>query len=368
MKDWVEFGHRVSEARHDAGLSQGALGNVVGLDRTAVCRIESGDRRVDSLEFVEIAQALRRPLNWFFRPRIQAVVSRRAAMPDSSVLDADILLETIASDLLMLREVGTLRSPLPVHWEPSVRTLRDAENAAIAAREAAGVTGPILDLSAVAAALGLLAFSLNVPGTPYEGAYISLDGFGVTYVNGAFDVGRRRFSLAHEIGHHFLQDEYDTFTSNPDGRGRREKLVDAFAIHFLMPQAGVLSRWKVLRDEEDAWAAAVVLGVEFGVSWSAVVGQLKNLRLISRKEWGAMASNPPRRADYLEKGLRIRDDLVPPSLPAPYSKAVLKAFRKFKISRSRTLDLLHGVINSDELPERKEIPASALLGDLEPLP
>ena len=52
------LGRNIAKARQYAGLSQSELANLVGLDRSAISRIEAGERRVDSIELVDIARAL----------------------------------------------------------------------------------------------------------------------------------------------------------------------------------------------------------------------------------------------------------------------------------------------------------------------
>jgi transcriptional regulator with XRE-family HTH domain len=54
-----DLGAAIAAARTRAGLSQEQLGELTGLGQTAVSRIESGHRRVESIELLAIARALR---------------------------------------------------------------------------------------------------------------------------------------------------------------------------------------------------------------------------------------------------------------------------------------------------------------------
>lgn len=58
-------GRRVAEARRAAGLNQTEVAGAVGLHRTAVSKIESGRRGVDSVELGRLAELLGRPVEWF---------------------------------------------------------------------------------------------------------------------------------------------------------------------------------------------------------------------------------------------------------------------------------------------------------------
>lgn len=60
------LGSLIAEARRAKGLSQAALAGAISLDRTAVSKIESSQRRVSSLELESIARVLNLPIQWFF--------------------------------------------------------------------------------------------------------------------------------------------------------------------------------------------------------------------------------------------------------------------------------------------------------------
>ena len=79
----------------------------------------------------------------------------------------------------------------------------EAEEAAAQARDWMDVpTAPVVDLQRHCESLGLLAFSLDLGQEGRDGAYVAVDRWGVALINGAADPGRRRFNLAHELGHH----------------------------------------------------------------------------------------------------------------------------------------------------------------------
>jgi len=53
-----DLGAAIAAARTEAGLTQEELGELTGLGQTALSRIESGHRRIDSIELLAIAAAL----------------------------------------------------------------------------------------------------------------------------------------------------------------------------------------------------------------------------------------------------------------------------------------------------------------------
>lgn len=52
------LGRAIADARTAAGLSQATLGRLTGLGQTAISKIETGQRKLDAVELVEIATEL----------------------------------------------------------------------------------------------------------------------------------------------------------------------------------------------------------------------------------------------------------------------------------------------------------------------
>ncbi|MFD0774142.1 helix-turn-helix domain-containing protein [Streptomonospora algeriensis] len=52
----MRIGERVRESRAAAGLSQQALADAVGLERSMISKLEKGDRRIDAVELTRLAQ------------------------------------------------------------------------------------------------------------------------------------------------------------------------------------------------------------------------------------------------------------------------------------------------------------------------
>jgi Zn-dependent peptidase ImmA (M78 family) len=250
-----------------------------------------------------------------------------------------------------------------------VTNLGDAEQAAQAGRERlARGDGPLWELARVAEELGLFAFSLDVGDDRIDGTYAALEAGGVAIINGSHESGRRRFTLAHEIGHHVLQDEYATDWDAPAAAGDRERLVNAFAIHFLAPRSAIERRWQELEGPRDPWLAALRLAAEFGVSWTALCGQLANLALVDQAGLAQLMSQHPFRAAYLEHEIVIREDLQPPQTSPRYAAAVIKAYRTQRLGRRRAVELLFEAARDEDLPPLDRIPLESLRSDLQPLP
>ncbi|MGH3277962.1 MAG: helix-turn-helix domain-containing protein [Trebonia sp.] len=345
----ADLGRRIADARTEAGMTQADLAARIGLERTALVRIESGERKVSATELVVIAGVLDRPVDRFFAEPPAAVVSRRrdpAVGGFSRALDR--VLENAARDVAFLEDRRLLPSAeRPVHSAPG--SFEDAENLARSVRAEAGQPdGPLLELQSVAESLGLLGFSLALGPDAGDAAYVEVGSFGVAVINGTTDPGRRRFSLAHELGHHLTGDAYEP--SPRLGASDTERMFNAFAAHLLMPRFSVLGTW----DEFSARSsrlAAIAVAVRFSVSWTAACNQLKNLGLIDSRERERLLGDDLRRGELFEFGERFAVELDPPGVPPAYARAVVSAYRKGQLTVARTVELLHRSVGEADLPE-----------------
>ena len=366
---WTELGQRIAEARRVARLSQEQLGQPLGLDRSAISRIESGGRTVDTLELSRLAATLERPVEWFVGPRPVKVVSRKAARDERDTTTGDLALEDLAADVGLLLELGLLgeiAGRRPARKGP-FRSVADAERLARAAREAAGGEGgPVMDVIGLAERLGLLAFVLDIEGAGFDGSFAALPDVGLALVPGDLKPGKRRFTIAHELGHHLLEDEYDVFVDDSDGRQRRESLVNALAAGLLMPGEMVRQRFGELTGAGfDPRGAALHLGCEYGVSWTALCGRLISLGLVDRAGYRQLAAVVPSRAEFLELGLRLPAEHQAPVLPGAFTRAVLRAFRARKLSEVRALEMLRGTVSAEDLPELRTVPLDTLRSEVD---
>jgi len=359
----TDLGRRIADARTEAGTSQADLAADIGLERTALVRIESGERKVSATELVAIAGALDRPVDWFFTQPPAAVVSRRrdpAVGGFSRILDR--ALEIAARDVAFLEGRRLLSSAeRPARKAPE--SFKDAEDLARDVRVEAGrPDGPLLDFQSVAESLGLLGFSLALGPDAGDAGYVEVGNLGVAVINGTADPGRRRFSLAHELGHHLTGDAYE---SSPRlGSSDTERMFNAFAAYLLMPRSSVLSVW----DEFSAQSprlAAIAVAVRFSVSWTAACNQLKNLDLIDSRERERLLENDLRRGELFEFGERFAVELDPPSVPPAYARAVVSAYRRGQLTAARTVELLHHSVGEADLPEPDAMSLDELRGEFE---
>jgi Zn-dependent peptidase ImmA (M78 family)/DNA-binding XRE family transcriptional regulator len=351
IKTQADLGRRIAQAREDSGKTQAELAKLVGLDRSAVVRVEAGTRKVSATELVAIAAALSRPIDWFVTESPQAVVSRRQNPAAGPSRRFDLTLEHVARDVAFLVDQGILpHLGRALHAVP--QTFEDAENLARSVRiEAGQPEGPVFDLQSVSERLGLLAFSLSLGSDSDDAAYVEVDTFGVALVNGTTDPGRRRFSLAHELGHHVAGDAYSI--DSRLGTSDTERMINVFAAHFLMPRSAVQNTWNEFQNRSSRLAATAV-SVRFRVSWTVACNQLRDLGLIDSRERNFLVENDLRKGEILELGERWVPELEPPGIPPEYASAVVNAYRERRLTLARTVELLYGTVTDSELPAIEE--------------
>jgi Zn-dependent peptidase ImmA (M78 family) len=253
-----------------------------------------------------------------------------------------------------------------------LESLEATEQAARDARLAAGLRAdePAWDLVRIVERLGLYVFVLALDereGSQADGSYVALENCGVALVGGTIHSGRRRFTIAHELGHHVLADQYAPEWVVGSGATERERVINAFAIHFLLPRPAIEQRCLLLHGD-DPRDAAIRLAVDFGTSWSATCAQLHRLGEISTAQFEDLSRRKPTHVDFLEQELRIRDDVSAPLVPPGYAAAVIRALKRAKIGPDRALELLHGTLREHDLPADKLLPLEAMTAELDLLP
>lgn len=361
-RTWEEIGARVAAARRAAGFTQEHLGERIGVHRSAMARIESGQRHLDALELAGLAEALGRSVSWFVTPPPTLIASHRSvAAEDRNLVVLEDELEAVARDVELLVGINELASAAPAI--STVESLDDAVSAAHTARQALEEEGPLLDLGETVERLGLLVFSLDLGSGVGDSAYVRVGDVGVTVINGNVPPARRRFNAAHELGHHLFGDEYSADFAVGQPHEDRERLIDAFAIHFLAPGSSVRRRWEELTAAEDDRSALIRIAAAYRLSWSAACSQACNLGLIDADRRAVLEQRRPTRADYVELGVNFGEELVPPRIPQAFGQAALRAYRRNKIGADRAVELLRGTINADDLPAPHELPMEALAVD-----
>lgn len=349
----AELGTRIARARELAGVSQTSLGDALGVDRSAISRMEKGDRKVSVPEMLTIAERLERPLSYFMSEAVPSVVSRRSdsegAHESNALLDEE--LRAFSSDVADMLERGLISGTDRGSF--AFRTPHSHDDAELAARKirdlvGVGLDAPILDLGRFCDDLGLLMYTAALTQNGPDGACVEVgdpgNQLGVAVINGEAPHGRRRMTLAHELGHWLTGDAYDT-----DASRDAERMLNSFAIHLLAPRPGLIR----VRDSRRAWSTrdkAIAIGAEFQLSWSTAISQMLNVNLIDHTVREQLSRNVPRAGEFARLGFEVPRTTPTVRLSPRFVSSVLEAYTTERLTSARTLELLRGTLAGSDLP------------------
>jgi len=322
-----EIGQRLRLARESRCLTQEAAGATLGLQRSAISLMESGQRQVSTLELTHLADLYGRPVEWFVNPssleQEDPVVALFRAEPG---LQSEVVQKQARRCLRLLREGASLRRltgsraavSLPRYELPPPRSVGQAiaQGQLVAEQERRRLDlgqAPV-KVPETLAHQNIWAAAWPLP-AEISGLFLSSPDFGMALLANLTQAPvRRRFSFAHEHGHALMdRGEPATVTSAHNAKTRTEQRANAFAAAFLMPEEGVrdflynLGKGRGTRREEAAvdavteegiqgqlrspahsqnvtYADVVLLAWHFEVSYAAAVWRLRGLNLVSQAQ------------------------------------------------------------------------------------
>jgi Zn-dependent peptidase ImmA (M78 family) len=189
-----------------------------------------------------------------------------------------------------------------------------------------------------------------------EGSSLTPDpGYGVAVVGGHEQPGRRRFTAAHEIGHHVLGDEYQADSGVAASRDARERLIDAFASELLLPGIELSGEWSRLSGS--AFDRLVAISARYRVSWRVAVISAAAQGLVDADDAQALHRRSPHRGDFIRLlGVSPEPDLAIGETGPKWRQAAVAAYADGLVSAERAVELVHGALDVGDLPEIDEVP------------
>lgn len=103
-----EFCKKLKQARLDANLKQGDVAKIMGLSLSAISLIESGERKIDVFEFLELLKVYNKDTEFFFGTQTSTVRNKRWYDKDSTVSHAIALMEQAPSQLQKASAMGVI--------------------------------------------------------------------------------------------------------------------------------------------------------------------------------------------------------------------------------------------------------------------
>ncbi|MGI8730262.1 MAG: helix-turn-helix domain-containing protein [Solirubrobacteraceae bacterium] len=273
-------GERIKRAREAASISQATLAELLGKQQTAISHWESGRRLPGIDDLVNLAEALGvAPADLL--PDTEPA-RRSGAVLLRAVMDA-LESDTLKGSLERFIARAEAQAPLPIVVRVPQDRPERAARALLARADEHGLdvshTHQPLDMDALAQLCGVRVLYEKFE-DGLSGLLVMLDNGPAIGVNKLHPNGRKRFTVAHELGH-FVLGHYDRFHldvpsaeagESPYYDWRLERAANQFAADLLMP-AGLVEQ------QVGRGSSPRQLAETFGVSEVAMGYRLINLGL-----------------------------------------------------------------------------------------
>lgn len=341
------FHRRTCEAREAAGFSLTEAAKRLGFNNyQTLSAIEKGARKINAHELSDMARLYGRSLDYFFEADLS---------PDPVPLwrkstDKGIK-QTQRKFLAFLENYSNMENLLGLErrWkdiQPNYEKKDFSMQEVHLANRLGERTWRSLDLGSRPASNLLNVLEnylrikiLNLPMSKkngISGACLVDDTLGVgILINAKEAPWRRNFDLAHEL-FHFLT--WNLFTHKEVGDGtiktKPEKYADAFASSLLLPRQHLLNALKeVVIDKPIKYIDVIELAKDFGVSTTAILWRLVNLKVLKKARVNKVLDDP--KLYKLDRAMRrelyYKDK--PPKFPTRYISLACRCLMGGKISR-----------------------------------
>jgi Zn-dependent peptidase ImmA (M78 family)/transcriptional regulator with XRE-family HTH domain len=373
------IGRRIRTFREHRGLTLQQLGDAVDLRKDQLSKIETGVRSVEVSEAAMIADALGVTISDLLgkeRNKSLALAARvMTPIDDGAAAQAQRRVrQVLEADSLITSAVGSTATPPTLVGSEILDAARgkrahraasaQGEELAQFAREKLGLLGaPTTDLPELVERQFGADVLIWPTGTAVSGLCAHGDGVALVFASSSFPVGHQRFTLAHELAHHLLDDPIEVVVDRDlyDKGNPSEARANGFAAELLMP-ADVL-RDVVAGSRIDAETFAVLMRT-MGVSYRALIVRLHALRLITTEERAAWEARTPSSV-LREAGDPAVSELVLPSNATRVPRRLWRAAQQGYVDGKVGIGLLAGLL--DEEPEELYVKLSKD-GILAPVP
>ena len=181
----------------------------------------------------------------------------------------------------------------------------------------------------------------------------------VIAINSDRSLGQQRFSLAHELYHLYIQDNFEFSVCTKDHKTQQEKDADVFARYFLIPQNTLywfLEEYLQLNLDEISIELSHIIKLEqyYQISHKAILYRLKDENLISPEEFEKYKDNITRKALSLGYDDKLYKPTGKTKTYGKYIKLVEDLVRDDKISFREYEEYLTDVDRLDLLKKSEE--------------
>lgn len=335
-------GARIKQLREANGMTQQQLGEILGLRKDQVSKVETGVRQLGIAELSLAAEAFGTTVRRLLGHSEQGVLALAARISKAADGDAVQAVVGRARQLLeldhLLGELGARRAAvvsaegLTVLQEAQAlppaaskgQANNDGERLAVIVRERLGLgTAPIGSIADLAERHFAVDVECSALGDGVSGVCVHSADIALIMASTDLTLGHLRFTLAHELAHHVLGDPREIVVEDGSGDDATvERRANAFAAHLLMPRSEMMRivAGRPISDE--------VLGEcmqYFQVSLACLVRHLADCRLLAFDDQARWLQRPARwlLQQYGDPGKP--DPTAAPPVPRPPARLVLSA-------------------------------------------
>ncbi|MGH8000726.1 MAG: ImmA/IrrE family metallo-endopeptidase [Brasilonema sp.] len=381
--DYAELGRRIRLAREEALLSQDAVAQHLEMPRSAVSLIESGKRKVDSLELERFSRLVGKSILFFFDEASGTVEASNFEEDDptqilfdaNQVVDISPDREQIYRFRKFHRDFGDLARKLnrlgePYSTKPRYNVFKPTPAAAkwMAAQERARlgifISSPIRNMWEILESEGVRVMAWNLVTPKLGGCFIFspfLGSFVLVKRNlGDYSTNKLNFVLAHEYCHHLIHRQQKGITCDPSGHYRKpeEYFAQWFAANLLMPEEAIVPRLATYLEKSNGEINAEIvmhLALDFGVSYKAMLYRMEDKRigLIEKSVSQKLSKEKPKQL-LAQIGRSVPRLENFSQFPNEYIEMVFDAYRSGYLSLSKLAELLEITLEEakDELNAR----------------
>ncbi|HEY6557845.1 MAG TPA: XRE family transcriptional regulator [Polyangiaceae bacterium] len=358
-----QLGERLADARKRTKLTQAQVAEQVGVARTTLVAVEKGERRPSNDELMRLGRVLGIPIHDLLRESyVRTDLSPRFRLGGGNqnipaIAEAVERLRVLAARYVELERLhGLRRAPAPLETVQTYRADLEGgrvldpqlagEDAARAIRAMLGLGDePALGLEArFEAEAGLRIFFLDrLPGTVSAFLIWSDEVGACVAVNSAHPPEKRRWSLAHEMGH-FLRDREagDVLDDATPLKHPSEIFPETFTKEFLLPATGVQKRFAE-RCRAGKFTPIDLYGLAqtFEVSFEAMTRRLEELRLLPRGSYEKIVHSRLRPSELSKHHPKQESLAIPPlGLPERYIALAVSAYDQELLSEREFAEYL----------------------------
>ncbi len=361
------LGERIASVRKAKKLTQAKVASQLDVARTTLVAMEKGERRPSSEELLRLAKVLAVPMHDLVRERLARPQSApRFRVSPSTAIDQQALRQAVErltvlsqcfAELEATLGIGRPAAPLELLTMYQVAGSLQSGEPRLAGESAASRVRSTLGLGDSPALMlddlfevegGLRIFYLDEIPSSVAGVFIWGDLLGGCIgINRKHPHERRRWTLAHEVGH-FLRDREAGDILPTAGHARRdasEVFSDAFTEAFLLPHASVAKQLSDrCRTNAGSFSVADILWMAalYEVSFQAMALRLEKLDLLPRGTYERITAQKFKPEDARRKlGIATSAERpLPNPLPKRYVSLAIDAYEEELISERELAEYL----------------------------